>query len=255
MTRRFSPDSERLSANGGKTEAIVAEIRRWIITQNLAPGERLMQERDLVEMFGASRGSVREALKALQHQGLVRIRPGAGGGVEVASMSYERTSAVLRNYFYFEDMTWSQIYELRHQLEPPLARTVAGTLGEDDLEALEETIRCCEENAGSGGDLMALRRAEIDFHAILARASRNPLTRFVCRFLNDLMRELTVTRNIVDPGGEHFTSGNIAAHRRLLGALRAGDGETAASIMTAHIEEADCFICAREGEVDPRVLL
>ena len=65
MAEAFRPAQVSLPDSSGKTEAIVAEIRRWIITERLAPGDRLMQERELVELFNASRGSVREALKAL----------------------------------------------------------------------------------------------------------------------------------------------------------------------------------------------
>ncbi len=245
----------RLPPVQSKTDAIVAEIRRWIITQRLKPGDRLITEKELMETFQASRGSVREALKALQHQGLIRLKPGVNGGAEVASMSYARTSQFLRNHFYFQDLTWAQIYDLRRQLEPQLAVDVLPFLDADDYQALEETIRICEANMRPGGDRDALRHAEIDFHAVLARRCPNPLTRFICRFLNDLMGELTVTRNIVDPGGERFSADNVNAHRRLLEAMRAGDAAALERLMADHIEEAACFVCAREGAVEAKVLL
>jgi len=255
MSTPFKPTTVNLPDPQSKTDAIVGEIRRWIFTEQLQPGDRLIREKDLIELFHASRGSVREALKALQHQGLIRIKPGVNGGAEVASMSHERTSRFLRNYFYFHDLTWAQIYDLRRQIEPRLARDVTGLLDDDDLAALEASIRECEAHRGADGDLRALRQAEIDFHAVLAARCPNPLTRFICHFLNDLMRELTVTKNIVDPGGERFSDDNIAAHKALIAALSAGDADAAEACMTEHIERAGCYVCAREGKVDARVLL
>jgi len=255
MSTPFRPASVNLPDPQSRTDTIVAEIRRWIFTEQLEPGDRLIREKDLIELFQASRGSVREALKALQHQGLIRIKPGVNGGAEVASMTHERTSRFLRNFFYFEDLTWAQIYDLRSQLEPRLVRDVMALLDDADRAAMAESIRVCEANRGTGGDLRALRQAEIDFHAVLAARSPNPLTRFICRFLNDLMRELTVTKNIVDPGGERFTDDNIAAHRALMAAMAAGDADAAEACMTGHIEQAGCYVCAREGKVDARVLL
>ena len=230
-----------------RTDEIVAAIKGWISAGRMRPGDALPNERALIAHFGAARGSVREALGALRHQGLVRTRRGARGGAEVAAVSYERTAAFLRGYLYFDDLTWEQIYALRAAIEPPIAREVTPQLDADDLTALERTIEACVAREAEG-DFEGLRQAEIAFHAILARRCGNPLMAFSARFVVDLMSEMTITRNIIDPGGDRFHAGNVAAHRALVAAFRAGDAERAERLMARHVEEAGCFVCAREGD-------
>jgi len=249
------PDDVRVPVAQRKTDAIVNEIKRWIVSSEMRPGDPLPKERDLIDLFQASRGSVREALNALQYQGLIQIKQGARGGAVVASATYQRTAAFLRGYFYFNDLTWAQIYEVRRALEPVLAAEVAPLLTTEDFADLENSIRVCEANMGDSGDLVTLRQAEIAFHTVLAKRCPNPLTTFVCQFINELMTELTVSRNIVDPGGEDFTRDNVRAHRDILAALLGRDTATVERLMHDHIHEAECFVCAREGMVEPRLLL
>lgn len=252
---RHVPDDVRVPVAQRKTDAIVNEIKRWIVSSEMQPGDPLPKERDLIELFQASRGSVREALNALQYQGLIQIKQGARGGAVIASASYQRTAAFLRGYFYFNDLTWAQIYDVRRAMEPVLAAEVTPLLTDEAFAALNDSIRICEANMGDDGDLVALRQAEIAFHTVLAKHCPNPLTTFVCQFINDLMTELTVTRNIVDPGGEDFTRDNVRAHRDILAALRQRDSAEVERLMRTHIHEAACFVCAREGVVEPRLLL
>lgn len=255
MDHRLVPDDVRVPTAQRKTDAIVSEVKRWIVSSEMQPGDPLPKEKDLIELFQASRGSVREALNALQYQGLIRIKQGARGGAVVASATYQRTAAFLRGYFYFNDLNWAQIYEVRRALEPVLAAEVTPLLTDEDFAALEESIAVCEANMADEGDLVALRQAEIAFHTVLAQRCPNPLNTFICQFINDLMSELTVTRNIVDPGGEGFTRDNVRAHRAILAALRKRQTDKVKRLMEDHIHEAECFVCAREGVVEPRLLL
>ncbi len=70
-----------------RTDEIVDAIKRMIVEHGLGPGDRLPQERDLITQFSASKGTVREALKALEVQGLISVRTGPGGGAFIERMS------------------------------------------------------------------------------------------------------------------------------------------------------------------------
>jgi DNA-binding FadR family transcriptional regulator len=204
-----------------RTEEIVEVLKRWITDRSLQPGDALPTEKAMIAHFRASRSSVREALRALEYQGLIRTRRGAGGGTEIARVSYDRTADFLRGYLYFDEITWEQIYEARALLEPAIAREVVGRLEEDDFAALEATIRTGE--TGADGDMERLRQAEIEFHAILARRASNPILGFMARFLNSVMSDLTVSYNLIDPGGESFR--RPSRHRRRAACRgRAGGG-------------------------------
>ncbi|HBH63654.1 MAG TPA: FadR family transcriptional regulator, partial [Erwinia persicina] len=69
-----------------RTDTIIDAIKQSIVDDNLLPGDRLPQEKDLMTRFSAGKSTVREALKALEAQGLIRTRTGPGGGAFIDSM-------------------------------------------------------------------------------------------------------------------------------------------------------------------------
>jgi DNA-binding FadR family transcriptional regulator len=81
----------------------VAElIKSWITDGKLRPGMRLNKEAELQEMFSVSRGSMREALKSLEVQGLVRLSTGPDGGATITRVPLARAFQSLQNYLFFE---------------------------------------------------------------------------------------------------------------------------------------------------------
>jgi len=96
-----------------RTDEIVDEIKRTIISDNLVPGDRLPQEKDLTTRFAAGKGTVREALKSLEVQGLIRTRTGRGGGAFIESMSETRAMSLLSNYLFTRQISISDFYALR----------------------------------------------------------------------------------------------------------------------------------------------
>ncbi|MEN8656762.1 MAG: GntR family transcriptional regulator, partial [Marivita sp.] len=119
----------------------VAEaIKEWVVEQGLQAGDRLPGETELIDRFGMAKGTIREAMRILEAQGLIKTRTGPGGGSFVHEVSRQRAKALLGNYFYFKDLTIGDIYQLRILLEPELAAALAGKLSEDVLQQLEDNI-------------------------------------------------------------------------------------------------------------------
>ena len=121
-----------------KTEArlsrpvqVAEAIKDWVVEQGLRAGDRLPNEQELIDRFGMAKGTIREAMRVLEAQGLIKTRTGPGGGSFVHEVSSERAKALLGNYFYFQDLTIGDIYELRRTLEPQLAASLAGKLDDD----------------------------------------------------------------------------------------------------------------------------
>jgi len=113
----------------------VAEaIKDWVVEQGMQAGDRLPGEVELIERFGMAKGTIREAMRILEAQGLIKTRTGPGGGSFVHEVSRQRAKALLGNYFYFKDLTIGDIYQLRLTLEPELAASLAGKLSEGILE-------------------------------------------------------------------------------------------------------------------------
>ncbi|GIR38966.1 MAG: hypothetical protein CM15mP50_4770 [Rhodobacterales bacterium] len=75
-----------------------------------------------------SKGTIREATRLLEAQGLIKTRTGPGGGCFVHEVSELRTIALLSNYFYFKNLNISDIYQIRKLLEPEVAGSLAGNL-------------------------------------------------------------------------------------------------------------------------------
>ena len=111
-----------------RQDSIGEQIKDLIIEQGLRPGERLPGESALMARFGASKGSIREALSALRSEGIIRTRTGPGGGVFLSEIGAGRAMAHLSNYFLFRTPSVTDIYDVRCELEPELAASVAGRL-------------------------------------------------------------------------------------------------------------------------------
>jgi DNA-binding transcriptional MocR family regulator len=141
---------------------ISERLKDWIVEHDLKPGDRLPQERDLMDMFKASKSTVREALGALQTQGLVRTRTGPRGGAYIAELDGRRAMELLGNYFFFSQPTISDIYALRKLLEPEMAASLVGRLEDADFERLRATIRLYDHPAANlGEESPAPRRARL----------------------------------------------------------------------------------------------
>ena len=94
------------------SDLVVDQIKQWLMSAVIRPGDRLPQERDLMVRFDVGKGTVREALKALEVQGLVRMSTGPSGGASVSEVRYETAAGLLGNYFFFQDLSTEAIYEI-----------------------------------------------------------------------------------------------------------------------------------------------
>jgi DNA-binding FadR family transcriptional regulator len=124
--------------------AIAEVVKDWIAERGLKPGDRLPQERDLISQFGVSKGTIREALKALDAQGIIKTRTGPGGGAFIAPVTESGALELLGNYFFFKGLTIGDIYQLRIRLEPEATASVVGRLGEADFARLESKMKVYE---------------------------------------------------------------------------------------------------------------
>ncbi len=234
------PARERLKRR--KLSDLVAEdLRRWIARERLRPGDRLPNEKALMDHYGCAKGTVREALKALEVQGLVKMQTGPNGGAEIQPVSLEAVTQQLRTFLHFQSLDFEQVYALRHSLEVDLAVSVVGRLDEDQLARLDANI-AASDRAREQGDRVSARRIEIEFHDILAEACDNPLLAFICRFLNGLLRDLVEFRSERYAEHEAFGQHNIACHRTLMTAFRARDHDAVARVMAEHMHAAERFM-------------
>jgi DNA-binding GntR family transcriptional regulator len=185
------------------------EIRSLIVSLELAPGA-LIDERELIERLEIGRTPVREALRRLAHERLVEVYPRRGmfvTGVDVRELA--------------------RLSEVRELLEPEAARLAAERATDTDREHLSQLMT--ELDAG-GSELMDLDER---IHRAVYRAAHNDLLEATLEQYYALA--LRIWSMALDRA--HELEEAVEAHRALLEAIRAGDGERAADTMRAHVQD------------------
>ncbi|MBA3590214.1 FadR/GntR family transcriptional regulator [Methylibium sp.] len=238
-----------------RSDLVAEEIKRLITEKDLSPGDRLPRESELQARFGVSKGTIREALKSLEVQGLVKISTGPSGGGTIVEVPLDRTLQFLQNYLFFKEVTIDDIYAVRQRLEPELAAGAVPHLTEADFDALEHSIACCDPTS-SQENLLQQRREDVNFHDILAAANPNPFLRFVSELINEMIRQLIVFGNQT-PAAEHrrFGAANAEFHRNIVLAARARDVEKTRALMTQHMADAARSVKRIKGRIQGRLIL
>lgn len=225
-------------------------IKGWIVDRQLIPGDRLPSEAELMASLNVSKGTIRESTRVLEAQGLVQTRTGPGGGVFVCQMSEAKATSLLSHYFYFQDISIRDIYQIRQALEPELAASLAGKVGAEDLARLRESLNGYCDKAP---DLEAERQQHIDslhFHEMLAElAGGNPLLSFIIRFTVQVLSDLTVYRRLYEPGDHQIGPVGCQYHARILDAIEQGDAERARELMREHMRSAQAVMNDNEAQV------
>ncbi len=239
-----------------RSDLVAEEIKRLMTSKNLLPGDRLPQETELQEMFNVSKGTVREALKSLEVQGLIKVSTGPGGGGMAVEVPLDRAFQLLQNYLFFKEVSIEDIYQARRLLEPELAASAVPHLTEAEFDALERNIGLCDPACDPESDQFAQRQEDLTFHDILASASPNPFLRFVCEMINQMLRQLTVYDNkMAREEQQKFGAANVDFHRKLLNAARKRDVDGVRLLMQEHMDDAQISVTRLQGRLHGRLIL
>lgn len=229
----------------------VAEaIKEFVVSNALQPGDKLPNEAELMTLFGMAKGTIREAMRILEAQGLVKTRTGPGGGCFVHEVSETRTRALLANYFYFRHLTISDIYQLRKQLEPELAAGLAGKLDAAAIAELKAITKEYETPPQSREDDRRHHEASLRFHARLAAYAKNHLLGFIIGFMAEVLSEVTTTRRLFEPPNHQLWERGREFQLKLLQALEAGNAQEAREIMAQHMAFAEKLMQQQELRVE-----
>lgn len=225
--------------DGATAAAGAADRLAQTIVGRLSPGDSLPSEADLAADYGVSRVTIREAVKMLAGRGLLDLARGRRAVVR------EPDGAALGEF-----MSWIVQYdpkgvfdlvEVRMSLEVQSAGLAARRATRPALAAIESTLKAMREAGLDGGSAeaeLAFHRADVGFHEALALAAGNRI--LICLFeamALPLQKSFFMSRRgrqLRGHGSEH----TIAAHERILGCVRAGDGAGAEEAMRAHLTEA-----------------
>lgn len=241
------PVTTRSDRRRSRPEAVAEELKSLMVRQGLRPGDRLPGEAELIEHFAMAKGTIREAMRISETQGLIRTRTGPGGGSFVAEVGRDRAKRLLGNYFYFHDLRVDDIYQLRCLLEPELAADLAGRLSPEVLDELRAITRRYDAPSTSPEEERDQHIASLEFHKVLAREAANPVLGFMLDFLATMLSDLTVWRALYAPANRDLWQSGRDSQLRLLAAMERGDSAEARRIMAEHMTRARHLMAAQEA--------
>lgn len=233
---------------------VAEEIKTWVVERDLQQGDKLPNETEMIAQFGVSKGTVREAMRILEAQGLIITRTGPGGGSFVDKVSAERARSLLANYFYFQNLSIADIYQMRRALEPELAASLAGQLDEAQLGEMESLAARYPEPAQSAEEEKEQHIASLEFHARLAEFSGNALLGFVISFMARVLTDMTIYRKLYDPPNLELWRRGRAHQMQLVQSLRDGDAAAARRIMASHMQGAEEQMRSQEAQLARRFI-
>jgi GntR family transcriptional regulator, transcriptional repressor for pyruvate dehydrogenase complex len=213
---------------------IAEQIRSSILAGEFAPGEKLPPERELAEMFGVSRPSVREALNLLASSGLVMSYQ--GGGTVVMSLMETTAGNPMTELIRSQQERALDVIEVRKAIEASTAFYAAQRALPEDIRTMERIVDGLRENLEG---LKPSENLDANFHLAIAKATHNIVWLHLMQNIFDAMKEFqqSVWRAVYLTGEDHHLL--YQHHRRIFEAIRNRDPEAARAAMAEHLNFAE----------------
>jgi GntR family transcriptional regulator, transcriptional repressor for pyruvate dehydrogenase complex len=225
----LSADSMRPVVRTSLSDEIIAQILDLIKRSVLAPGDRLPPERELCKRFGVGRSSLREALRSLSAMGILDGRVGEGTFVNDNHQFLEKA---LQWGLLLDRKKVQDLIETRLMLESENAFWAAQRAQDEDLRAIEEALVEMKRALGTSVDFLA---ADLRFHLAVAAATQNTILASLLEATRGYLQEW-IERSLAEPTRAQARARlSLEQHGRIVGALRAGDGQAAREAMREHL--------------------
>jgi DNA-binding FadR family transcriptional regulator len=227
-------------------ELVAAQLRAQIVRGELNDGDSLPPETELVERFGISRPTLREAFRVLESESLISVRRGARGGARVHAPTLDVAARNAGLVLQHRRTTMADIYLARTIIEGPCAGLLARRRSGADLELMWRNV---EEAEAAIDEPDRFIRLHTEFHGLVVDLAGNEtlaLLNGMVRHLIDLANWARVER---DPGGStpRASHRGAKAHRRLVEHIEARDIEAAEALWRTHLVEAGEFLSEHPG--------
>jgi GntR family transcriptional regulator, sialic acid-inducible nan operon repressor len=217
-------------------QEVLDRLQQRIRSGELAPGDQLPSERDLMEFYGVGRPAVREALQELARSGIVEISHGERARVVVptAQLLIGQIAGGARHLLHSQPDMLEHLKDARVFLETGMARTAAERATADDIARLRQRL---EEHRAARVELEQFLPRDMAFHREIAQIGGNPIYPAIVEALFHWASEYY--QSIVRaPGAEDLT---LAEHERIVEAIAARDPDAAAQAMRDHLMRANAL--------------
>lgn len=221
-------------------DLIASRIRRKIVTRQVAEGEVLLPEGELMAEFGVSRPTLREAFRILESESLITVTRGSRGGARVHAPTISSVARYAGLYLQYQGTTLEDVVAARALVEPPAARTLARRNQPTDCERLRSLI---EEERVVEDDPKQIAELLTRFHELIMELAGSDTLSLVVGMLHDIVEKHAETTL-----GERLdlkkTRRAIRSQEKLVRLIEEGDEDGAEAHWRRHIKN--------EGENMPR---
>jgi GntR family transcriptional repressor for pyruvate dehydrogenase complex len=216
-------------------ELVAAQLRSQIVRGELEEGDALPPEHELMQRFGVSRPTLREAFRVLEGEALLSIQRGARGGARIHTPDGDAAARYAGLALQFRGATVADVYDARTALDLAALRMILDRGKPPDLRALHENVTAMEAAA----EPLEIITLHDDFHRLLVQIGGNQtLTIFE-----------EMIHHIIEPHGQYEVAqhdelevradaiGGARTHARLLELIDAHDAEAALELWRHHLDE------------------
>ena len=213
-------------------QQIAGQIRAAMLSGSLEAGQRLPAEHELADEYGVSRPTVREAMRVLAADGLVRATRGASGGTFVALPAPDAVAGSLSDtielWFRAGSTSAAEVEQARSWIERGCVRLAAANRTREDLEAIEAAV---DDARDPSLDTDRFLELDIDFHVAISRAAHNGVLELAMTAIHLARpRTNTLLLNKLEPAAI------VEQHDAIAAAIRAGDPDAAEQAFLDHLE-------------------
>lgn len=218
-------------------ERVATVLRRMMVRGEIAEGTMLPSESELMERFGVSRPTLREAFRVLESESLINVERGVRGGARVTRPQRQTLARYAGLILEYEGVTLRDVYDARAMVETPMVVELATTRRKAAIAQLEEVLAEADRQEGE-----AAVAAHTEFHMTIARLSGNKTMQIISEMLYHIIEK--ADRSLQPTRGPRATSAAKRAsktHQMVLEMIKAGDADGAAELWTRHLKKAEEF--------------
>lgn len=213
-----------------RSEIVARTIAAEIFDNDTTPGTVLPSEKTMLERFGVSRGTLREAMRILEIQGLVTMKVGFEGGPVVAAMSPLEFGRASILHFNALSATYRDVWNARLMIEPLMARAAADNASAEQAKTLHRAMDPVDDRPPTHPDRHV--NASAEFHRALCGVSGNA----VLDLFAGALAEVSIARfPLTVETSDRWRKRVLREHRAIADAVSAGDGDEAERLMRAHM--------------------
>jgi DNA-binding FadR family transcriptional regulator len=232
-------------------ELVANVVRRQIVTKELAAGETLSSEAELLERFNISRPTLREAIRILESESLISVRRGVRGGATVQVPDTGTAAAYTALLLRMSGTPMGDVYDARLMIEPALARRLARVANERVIASLQSIVDQ-ERAAVAAGDLVERGHAAIRFHTEVVQQAGNKTRAVLLSTIDGIVSRYASEAALAVMERESMVS--LEEHEEFIDHLRERRADEAEVCWRRHMENSATAF-ARTGAADVLVRL